>query len=49
MLLLCDSFNKAAGIRNYAASNGAKILERIWKELVETWPEAVFWHLFGVT
>jgi hypothetical protein len=49
MLLLYYSFKKAAGIRNYVASNGTKISERIWKEPVETWPEAVFRHLFEVT
>jgi hypothetical protein len=49
MVLLYCSFNNAAGIRDYAASNGAKISERIWKEPVEAWPEAVFRHLFGVS
>jgi hypothetical protein len=48
MLLLYYSFNNAAaGIRDYVASNGEKISERIWKEPVEAWPEAVFRHLFG--
>jgi len=49
MLLLYCSFKNAAAIRDYVASNGAKISERIWKEPVEAWPEAVFRHLFGVT
>jgi len=42
-------FNNVVGISDYVASNGATISERIWKEPVEAWPEAVFRHLFGVT